>query len=378
VSGGDLRFAHAAARVRVLELRLVDRGRVERLLEASSVGEALRILAETEYGPAVAALKGGADFEQALASELQRVYSLVESFAPEPRLLNAWAARHAFHNLKALLKAHLLGETPAGTALSPLSRVPVEQLAGMVSAVTGEAGQTGPGEVSIPLPAVPLGPPQVRVGGAVGERVSGPASAPYLIRAAEAAVADYRAHEGPEELDQAVDRVYQEYLVALAGSSGTAFLRGWVARWADLTNLRTFLRFALAGREATSLRRALLDGGLMGLDHLERAYRGASGPAERLKTVLTLPEAAPYRQVVEEGLRLFEAEGLLHGFERASEAFLLEYLRQAKHETTGFAPVWAYLMAKEQEVRLLRLILVGKSAGVSPAELRERVSDVYA
>ncbi|MDI6871220.1 MAG: V-type ATPase subunit [Bacillota bacterium] len=377
----DMRFAHAVARIRVLEQRLLDRGRLERLLEAADAGEVLHLLAETEYGAAAAAVKGGQDYEHALAAELQRVYALVKSFSPEPRLLEAWAARHTFHNLKAVLKAALRGEAAEEGTLSPLGAMDRGRLEAVAAEAVGE-GAARPGQAAAPvavsLPTVPAGPPQVRVGGTVGERVAGPEVEGYVTRAAKTAVAAYRSFGGPEEIDQAVDRAYQEYLLALARVPGAEFLRGWVERWTDLANLRTFLRFALAGRDAGTLLRALLPGGAVPVERLVEAYESAPAPRARLEALQVLAARTPYGGLVSEGISRFEAEGLLHGFERLMDLYLLDYLRRAKRETFGLAPVWAYLMAKEQEVRLLRLILVGKSAGLSPERLRERMSDVYA
>jgi V/A-type H+-transporting ATPase subunit C len=378
VVSDDLRFAHAAARVRLLEQRLLDRGRIERLLEAAGAEEILRLLAETEYGLAVADLRNTADYEQVLTAELQRVYALVKSFSPEPRLLEAWAARHSFHNLKALLKAAFRGEPVDEAALSPVSTLARDRLDIAVAEAMKPADGPARRLTGASLPEVPGGPPPVRIGGLVGERVAGPEVTEYVARAAEAAVAAYRTFGGPEESDQAVDAVYQEYLLALSGVPGAEFLRGWVERWADLTNLRTFLRFALAGRDAGTMRRALLPGGTIAADHLGQAFRSASDPRGRLAALQNLAAATPYAGLVAEGVGRFEAEGLLHEFERLMDLYLLAYLRRAKRETFGLAPVWAYLMAKEQEVRLLRLILVGKSAGLSRERLRERMFDAYA
>lgn len=376
----DMRFAHAAARVGILETRLLDRGRIERLLETSGVDEVLRLLAETEYGPAVAALKGGDDYEAALSAELERAYALVGSFAPEPRLLEAWAARNAFHNLKALLKASLRGEPVEPAALAPASPVARDVLESAVGAALarggpGGGGSTGPAAL---LPVVPAIPPRVRIGGSVGERISGPELGGFLARAAGAAVLAFRARGGPEDVDQAVDLVYQEYLLACAAVPGAEFLRGWVERWTDLTNLRTFLRFALGRRGAETLARALLPGGSLPAGQLAGAYAGTEEEGARLAALEALVGGTPYAGVVAEGLRRFEAEGLLSGFERAADLFLLQYLRGARRLAFGMAPVWAYLMTKEQEVRVLRLILVGKTAGLTREKLRERLSDVYA
>ena len=62
--------------------------------------------------------------------------------------------------------------------------------------------------------------------------------------------------------------------------------------------------------------------------------------------------------------------------ERMANRFLREYLDSVRHKPFGMAVVWAYLMAKEREVRLIRLIFAGKSAGLSESQLRERIEYV--
>ena len=51
----DRNYGFAVGRIRVLETRLLDRGRLERMAEAADLAEALAQLGETEYGPLVAA-----------------------------------------------------------------------------------------------------------------------------------------------------------------------------------------------------------------------------------------------------------------------------------------------------------------------------------
>lgn len=372
----DMRFAHAVARVWMLEGRLLDHARYDRMLEASTVAEALKVLGETEYGAALAALPAGEDYERALENELARAYAFVGSFAPEPRLVESWRSRQAFHNLKALLKGALRGEPVPASALSTDSAWTSERLEPLVA----EAVKGGPAAAPIAagLPPVPTRPPRLRTGGAVGERVSGPELGGFLADAAAAAVAAFRLRGGPEEIDYAVDLAYQNYLLALAKVKGAEFLRGYVTRWTDLTNVRSTLRFALSGRTAESLRRALLPGGEISPDRFVEALGPGGGADDALDALVSRLASTRYAALVAEGIRLYRQEGSLSGYEGLMEAHLQTYLKNPGQSLFSFAPVWAYLMAKEREVKSIRLILVGKSAGVSPVRLRERMAHVYA
>lgn len=46
-------YGFAVGRIRVLETKLLDRGRLERMAEAADLPEALGVLGETEYAPHV-------------------------------------------------------------------------------------------------------------------------------------------------------------------------------------------------------------------------------------------------------------------------------------------------------------------------------------
>jgi V/A-type H+-transporting ATPase subunit C len=54
--------------------------------------------------------------------------------------------------------------------------------------------------------------------------------------------------------------------------------------------------------------------------------------------------------------------------------FLMERLKAAKMVVFGIEPLVGYILAKEHEVKLIRLILIGKLKGVN---VIKRMSDSY-
>ena len=71
-----MQFTQALSRIWVLETRLLDKAKVERMLEANSADEVLKILGETEYANIMGNVKRAADYEEILSTELKRVYKL--------------------------------------------------------------------------------------------------------------------------------------------------------------------------------------------------------------------------------------------------------------------------------------------------------------
>lgn len=363
-TSADVPFAYASARVRMLEQRLLSQSDVERLVRAPTAGEAIRILAsDTEYDAAASAMEGEDDYEGLLAAELKRVYDLVASFCPQPWLVQMWAARHGFHNLKAFLKAHLQGQPVDSGTLFPASPVDVDWLGEIAAAAVTKEEHPEP-------------PSRRGRGHASPQQAAGSLYRQHLSRAARAAVAAYHQYSAPEEIDHVVDAAFQSYLLDLTEQHKAVPLRGWVVSFADLANLRSYVRAAVAGRTVESLARSWLGGGSVSGDRLTQAYTEGTEPQSRVEQLLALLSNTPYAEVVAEGWQAYQKHGLLHGLERGADHLLAGHIRQARQQPFGVAPVWGYLMAKEDEVRLLRFVLMGKSAGLSEAQLRERMAYV--
>ena len=56
---------------------------------------------------------------------------------------------------------------------------------------------------------------------------------------------------------------------------------------------------------------------------------------------------------------------------------LMAYIREAKFVTYGEQPVAAYLAARESEMTQIRIIMAGRSSGLSPEAIRERLRTSY-
>ena len=133
---------------------------------------------------------------------------------------------------------------------------------------------------------------------------------------------------------------------------------------------------AKAGRSEDSLARALLPGGIIASQRILKAYAEAEEAQERYESLSQVLVGTAYAPLLAEGWQAYQKEGLLYGMERLMDRFLQRHLDLARFQPFGLGAVWAYLMAKEREVRLIRLILVGKSAGLSEEQLRERIDYV--
>jgi V/A-type H+-transporting ATPase subunit C len=106
----DTKYLYAVSRVKALENNLLSRSTVERMMEASTPEEALKILGETDYGNYFGEVEEVYDFEKALDQSLRATYKVLDDSARDQRFSLLSKLRNDIHNLKVLLKARYLGE----------------------------------------------------------------------------------------------------------------------------------------------------------------------------------------------------------------------------------------------------------------------------
>ena len=86
----------------------------------------------------------------------------------------------------------------------------------------------------------------------------------------------------------------------------------------------------------------------------------------------------PYAEVMAEGIRGWSEEHSLAAYERLSDNYLINYIKPAKYIVFGVEPLIGYLLAKEHEMKLIRIIMIGKLNDLSAEAIRERLRDTYA
>ena len=63
--------------------------------------------------------------------------------------------------------------------------------------------------------------------------------------------------------------------------------------------------------------------------------------------------------------------------EKLCDDLRIRYIRDAKYITAGLAPIAAFHIAKESEIKNLRMVLTGKAAGLSDEIMKERLRETY-
>lgn len=327
----DTVYATADMRIRAMERLLLTRDRLERLLDAKSVEDALKVLGECGYAevrePTPSAL------EESLFAERAKTYALLASIAPETHFLDVFRLRYDYHNLKVLVKSEATGED-ADRLFIDSGRMSAARLADCYRA-----------QKWTDMP------------GAMG-------AAACKAREVLAATAD------PQRCDFVLDQACYQDIRTAAAASGDAFLGDYVTLLVDSANLRAVVRWLRQGREPERLDSVLLEGGSVPVKDLRSLPVGGEGFAnlfsKTLEKAATLGTEAVKNRAVP-----------LTVFEKCVDDTLMLFLRKAKYVPFGPPPLIGYLGAKETELSAVRTALGGRMAGVSAEMIRERLRECY-
>ncbi|NLM51719.1 MAG: V-type ATP synthase subunit C [Firmicutes bacterium] len=329
------RYLYAVGRISVMETRLVDSSKIERMVEAKDAEEALKVLAETEYAGHMADLGSVYEYEKILEAELRRVYLEVRKMMPSPEIISLFARKFDYHNLKVLIKAKYLQENRNELLVKDVGNIDLDVL---MRAVSDEDFSDLP---------------------------------PLMREAAEEITEAFRLEVDPQLVDLRLDQAMYAEIFADLKALKIPFLTGYFTRFTDLTNIKTLLRIKRLGLDRRFLAQALLPAGEI---EAERLLEQLDEPLELILDGLA---HGPYAKVVEDGILTYQKTDTLTRYEKLADDYLIDYIKQAKHNKFGPEPIVGYLLAKENEIKIIRIIMVGKINQLPVEEIKERLRDVY-
>lgn len=338
--------------IRSKEGSLPKRSDYERLLEQRELGTALRMLEELGY-TGMAALaddehehdgmngesndlyaKNASDFEELLDEELRKSYELVLSLTAEDESVRLLLYPNDYHNAKVLLKAEFLGTDPMPLMISNAS----------------------------------IAPQSLRE--AVRKRELARLS-PELSRGISTALETFSRSRDPQEIDIILDKACFADMLSEAEKLENDFVSEYLSLLIDLANMSALVRLRRMKQQRAAFSGIFIEGGKVNRSKLEAAYDEAYAQiAERL-----MPFG--YHKFFSVGAETAEASGSFTAMERIADDLKMEQAKKAKYLPFGLEVAVAYTIAKEAEIKNLRIILAGIRAKTDAARIAERLRETY-
>lgn len=323
-------FAQSIARIRSLETKMIDRAKIEAMVESRDFSDCLRFLQDTQYGSYLLANS----YEEGLKNATADLYREMYKICPVKEVVDILALRYDGHNIKSLIKGKLLGidtlylTVDAGT-------IPLDKLVIMIKE-----------ENFRDLPKT-------------------------LRNCVEKAFENYKNLQDPQEIDITIDKGIYEYMLEVARESKMEYLLDIVSFMIDIINIKSFIRVNIQERGREFMLKVFLPGGKLDKDIF------INNIADSLESFANKIMHTDHFKWVKEGIGEYIKKGDLGSIEKYGDNFIIDYLKKAKFVSFGPDPIVAYILARENEIRAIRIILTGKKNEVSPDIIRERLRDVY-
>lgn len=318
------KYANAVAAVRAMENTLLTQSDMERMAAAKDVAAIAEIL--ISCGKAVP--KNKDELLCALDGELESVWEFLSDYAPENPELEILLYRNNFHNLKAALKALIMNTEAERLFIRP-SSIPLEQLTDIVSAKHYDM-----------LPE-------------------------YMQEAAAEAYDILTRTLDGQLADVVLDTAALNSMQAAAKQNNSIFLQKYAQLITVCADIKTAYRCSVMHKPEE-----FLDAAVCGSEKLDKTslIRAALRETDALISYLggtSYSEAA-------ETLTISAAS-----FEKWCDDAVIALAEEAKMKSFGIEPLAAYYLAKETEIKNLRILVVCKSCGASLETIMERMRKLY-
>jgi V/A-type H+-transporting ATPase subunit C len=323
-------FAQSVARIKALETRLLSRSKLDSLIEAKDFPDCIRILQDSPYGPFMTMQS----YEEGLRQALQEFYQYMYKIIPLREIVDILAIRYDGHNIKSLLKGRFSGNDTSGILIS-IGTIPLEVLKIMVYDETYKN-----------IPEV-------------------------LASHVQRVMSVFKNSHDPQDIDIIIDKGMFEYSLKTARDSKMDYLVEFVKVSIDIANIKTFIRIKAQGKGIDFLEKAFIPGGKLSFNIFSNFI---NDPLEKFAGKIMYTD---YSKWSNDGIGEYIRNGDLGKIEKFGDNYIINYIKKSKFISLGPEPLVAYMVAKENEIRALRIIMTGKKNEVHPDIIRERMRDVY-
>ena len=318
-------YVYAVARIRSAELRLLTSSVLESLLAAKSYDECLRLLSDHGWD-----IDDSMSLSTILKNERDKTWKLISELVSDPHVFDVFLYANDYHNLKAAVKS--------------------------------AAEQIDRDDIYLAKDQCSIDPEIIRK--ALGQREF--STLPSDMQKVAAEALDTLLHTGDGGLcDIIIDKAALTKIYESGKKSGNEILELYGELTVAAADIKTAIRACIIGKDISFLEKALAPCDSLNVDRLAKAA------TESLDAIYEYLSHTAYLDAVPEIKKSPSA------FERWCDNLIIAKIRPQRHNPFSIGPLAAYILARENEIKSVRIILSGKVNNLSDDSLRERVRETY-
>lgn len=316
-------YTYAVARIRSKELTLLTRSFFEQLLSSKSYEDCIRLLKDKGWG-----MPADETEEEILQTERKKTWDLMRELVEDISVFDTFLYEHDFHNLKAAIKEVYTQKEFHNIYI--------------------DYGTIDPDKIkeAVVEQDFSLLPVHMRLC----------AEEAYYVQL----------HTGDSQLcDVIIDRAALETIYQKGKESKNEVLAQYAELKVATANINIAIRSYKTGKSKEFLEKALTDCETLNKERLiEAALEGEEAIYDYLSATI-------YQDAVQ------AIKKSPSSFEKWCDDLIIEYIKPQKYNPFTLSPLAAYILARENEIKSVRIVLSGKKNELPEESARERLREMY-
>ncbi len=317
-------YTYAVARIRALEVSLFSNSGIDQLMACQTYEQCLQLLSEKGWGDT----ETGLNAEAMLSREEEKIWEIVKELHIPMETFNVLSYPKLFHNLKAAIKEVCTEEVERHIFYDDVS-IPGEE---MLAIVKEKEFDRLPKEM---------------------QEAAGEAYESLL-----------HTRDG-QMCDVIIDRAALEAIKKAGREAKDAIIKDYAESTVAVADIKIAVRSAKTAKSLDFMNRAMAECDSLSVGQLSKAALGG------MDAVREYLQGTEYTEGAD---ALAESPS---AFERWCDNRIIQTISPQKYKAFGIGPVVAYVIARQNEIKTVRIILSGKQNGLSDESIRERVREMY-
>ncbi|MDY5577857.1 MAG: V-type ATPase subunit [Lachnospiraceae bacterium] len=317
-------YVYAVARIRSLEMSLFSNAVIDQLISCKNYDSCLQFLVEKGWGDS----DTESDAEAMLSKEHEKTWKIMHELAPDMSVFDVLSYPNLFHNLKAAVKQVVIGKTGADIFYD-------------------DCGIDGETMVKI-----------------IAEK-NYQALPKNMQEAARDAYETFVQTRDGQLCDIIVDQAALKAIYEAGKKADDAILKAYAESTVAVADIKIAVRAQKTGKSIDFMKQAMAECASVSVDKLSHAALNG------LEGICSYLDETDYSEGAE---ALRESPS---AFERWCDNRIITTIKPQKYNSFSVGPLVAYILARENEIKTVRIILSGKQNGFSDESIRERVREMY-
>lgn len=321
----ETKYAYAVARIRAMENALFSAAAIDQLMAVKTYEGCLQFLQEKGWGYTDTPLEA----EAILSAEREKTWNTIgDLLKGDDAILNVLSYQNLYHNLKAAIKESVTSDSHGKIYFEDCA-IGGKEMARIVSERSWQ-------------------------------------SLPDHMRTAAAEAYETFLHTRDGQLcDVIVDRAALEAVYAEGKRAKDSIIRDYAESTVAVADIKIAVRSQKTAKTMEFMRRAMAPCGSLSVERLSQA---ALSGLEAICEYLEGTSYAGGAQALRESAS---------SFERWCDNQLIETIKPQKYNPFTAGPLVAYLLARENEIKTVRIILTARLNELPEDQIRERIREMY-